>query len=140
MCRILLHTNDCFSPTFAVPICFDGFGSTSLETLEPVEANGPVTQTGRCFVSLADGSFLPLDAIDNEGVSSQASTSTEEGRMIRFHKRNAVAEPATAAVSMAQQIGLDVARRPRVGCRSGKPVIAIDPRSRAFALRVSDPI
>jgi hypothetical protein len=140
MCRVLLPTNDCFSPTFAVSVGFDGFGSTPLETLQPVEANGSVTPTGRCFVFPARGSFLPLDAIDNEGVSSLAFTSAEEGRMIRFCRRNAVAEPATPAVFTAPQGGLDLARRPRVGRRSGKPVLAIDPLSRAFASRVSDPI
>ncbi|AGA31327.1 hypothetical protein Sinac_7285 [Singulisphaera acidiphila DSM 18658] len=140
MCRVLLHTNDCFSPTFAFPVCLDGFGSTPLEIFQPVEANGPVTQTGRCFVRSAHGSFLALDAIGNEGVSSLASASAEEGRLIRFRMRNAVAEPATPAVSTAQQGELDLARRPRVGRRSGKTVLAIDPRSRAFASCVSDPI
>lgn len=140
MCRVLLPTNDCSSPTLAFAVGFDGFGSTSVAIFQPVEANGLVTQTGRCFVTFARGSFLSLDAIDNEGVSSLASTSAEEGRMIRFSKRNAVAEPATPAVSTAQQGGLELARRPRVGCRSGKPVLAIDPLSRAFASRVSDSI
>ncbi|SIO28871.1 hypothetical protein SAMN05444166_3523 [Singulisphaera sp. GP187] len=140
MCRVLLHNHDCFSPTFAFPVSFDGFGSTPLETASTVEANGPVTQTGRSFFWPVHGSFLSLDVIDNEGVSSLASTSVESGSLTRFSRRNAVADPATPAVTTAQQGGLDLARRPRVGRRSGKPVLAIDPLLRAFASRVSDPI
>lgn len=142
MCRELFRTYDCFSPTLADLVSLDGFGSTSLEMLlQPVEANGSVTPTGRCFFQNqpVHGSFLSLEAIDNEGVSSRASTSAEEGRLIPFRKRNAVAEPARPAATSAQQGGLDLACRPRVGRRPGKPVLAIDPHSRAFASRVSDP-
>jgi hypothetical protein len=117
MRRVLIHT-DSVPPTPAFPAFLDGFGSTALDTLHPVVGtNGPVIATGRSFPFPAHGSFLPLDAIDDDGILSLASASAEGGRLIHFSKRNAVAEPAMLAVSAATPGGLALDHRSRVGCR-----------------------
>ena len=118
MRRDLIHTES-LPPTPAFTAFLDGFGSTALDTRLPVVGtNGPVTQTGRSFPFPALGSFLSLGAIKADGDSSLASASAEEGRMIHFCKRNAVAELAMPAVPTATRGRLAVvAHRPHVGCR-----------------------
>jgi hypothetical protein len=76
-----------------------------------------VIPIGRSFPFPAHGSFLPLDAIDDDGILSLASASAEGGRLIPFNKRNAVAEPAMPAVSTATRGGLALDHRSHVGCR-----------------------
>jgi hypothetical protein len=117
MRRVLIHT-DSIPATPARPAFLDGFGSTALDLLHPVVGtNGPVIPTGRSFPFPAHGSFLSLDAIDDDGILSLAFASAEGGRLIHFRKRNAVAEPAMPAVPTATRGRLAADHRPHVGCR-----------------------
>jgi len=150
MRRVPLIDTDCVSPTPACAAFLDGFGSTTRDLLPPVVGtNGPALSTGRSFrlrlqlqtalKSQVSGSFLPLDAIEDDGMPSLASALADEDLTILFRPSRAVAEPVTLVDLMTMQGGLALAYRSHVGCRGlDQPANAIVQPSRALAPRVSD--
>jgi len=148
MSRVQIHTR--LLPKKAAPLAsLDGVGSTALSRRHPVGATGPGDRAGRSLASNSlstdRGSFLSLDVVEDDGITSEALflLAPSSMHLKGWDQGTAVAVSARRGRRpfLSGDCGLGspcLMRRPRVGSRSDKPVLAIVQPSWAFATRVSE--